>query len=101
MASVPQRFITPEQYLEIDRCAEGKSDYVGGEMFARAGDSLNHAVLKSALIAILHLQLCGKDCRISSGDLRIFVPETGLYAYPDATVFCGKPPFLNGSSDTL
>ena len=66
-----------------------------------AGGSLNHALLTSALIAILHAQLRGKDCRIGSGDLRIFVPETGLYAYPDATVFCGKPLFLDNSSDTL
>ena len=37
MATHTKAFLTPEQYLEIERKAEFKSEYFQGEMFAMAG----------------------------------------------------------------
>ena len=37
MSSLPKTFLTPEQYLEIERKAEFKSEYYNGEMFAMSG----------------------------------------------------------------
>jgi Uma2 family endonuclease len=37
MSTLPKNFITPEQYLELDRAAERKSEYWDGEIFAMAG----------------------------------------------------------------
>ena len=34
MSTVPVRQLTPEEYLEIERTAETKSEYYRGEMFA-------------------------------------------------------------------
>ena len=41
MATQTKTFLTPEQYLEIERKAEFRSEYYDGEMFAMggAGDS--------------------------------------------------------------
>ena len=39
MSTQPKTFLTPEQYLEIERKAEYKSEYYRGEMFAMAGAS--------------------------------------------------------------
>jgi Uma2 family endonuclease len=36
MSTLPKSFVTPEQYLEIDRKAEFRSEYNNGEMFAMA-----------------------------------------------------------------
>jgi Uma2 family endonuclease len=38
VSTQPKSFITPEQYLEIERAADYKSEYFNGEMFAMAGD---------------------------------------------------------------
>jgi hypothetical protein len=35
--------LTPEQYLEIERKADYKSEYIDGAMFATTGGSPNHA----------------------------------------------------------
>jgi len=43
MSSQPSTFLTPAEYLEIERRAERKSEYFEGEMFAMAGTSLEHA----------------------------------------------------------
>ena len=40
MSAVPQiKYLTPEEYLAIERQAEYKSDYVDGVMYAMAGGS--------------------------------------------------------------
>lgn len=33
--------------------------------------------------------------------MRVFVPETGLYTYPDLVVVCGEPQFQDDVFDTL
>jgi hypothetical protein len=39
-------FLTPEQYLEIERKAEYKSEYLNGEMFAMVGAKRVHNLVE-------------------------------------------------------
>ena len=100
MSTDPKTFLTPEQYLEIERKAEYKSEYYNGEMFAMAGASLAHNLIVGNLVGELHRQLRPGRCRILSSDMRVRVTATGLYTYPDAVAYCGEPQLLDGS-DTL
>ena len=59
MSSPPKTFLTPEQYLEIERAAEYKSEYFNGEMFAMAGAKANHNLI----------QLESVGCRLALADL--------------------------------
>jgi Uma2 family endonuclease len=96
------RFLTPEQYLEIERAAEHKSEYYQGEMFAMAGAGWTHNRLVANLIARIDPQLrSSRGCQICPSDMRVRVSETGLYTYPDVLVVCGQPQFLDDRSDTL
>lgn len=90
MSTQAKPFLTPEQYLEIERAAESKSEYFHGEMFALSGGSLNHARLVRNLSASLHSQLRGRRCEVAASDLRLRVSADGLYTYPDIVVFCGR-----------
>jgi Uma2 family endonuclease len=102
VSTLPKTFLTPEQYLEIERKAEYKSEYFNGEMFAMAGASYLHSLVAANLLADLQLQLRRKPCRILTSDTRVHIPNTGLYTYPDAVVVCGAPQFLeNQRPDTL
>jgi Uma2 family endonuclease len=101
MATQPKTYITPEQYLEIERKAEFKSEYYQGEMFAMAGARWTHNRLVANLIAALHQQLRSGPCQTLSSDMRVQVKATGLYTYPDVTVVCGEPQFLDETRDTL
>ena len=100
-----QSFITPEQYLEIERRAAGKSEYWQGVMYAMAGASREHNLLVGDLFGGLRDQLRGQPrgtrCEAYSSDMRVFVPSTGLYTYPDVVVACGEPRFLDDRKDTL
>jgi Uma2 family endonuclease len=94
-------FLTPEQYLEIERKAEYKSEYFGGQMVAMAGASREHCLLSGNLWAILYPQLRTPSCEIYGSKMRLKVTRTGLYTYPDVVVVCGPPRFTDDVVDTL
>lgn len=53
MSALEQTFITPEQYLELERHAEGKSEYFSGRMFAMSGGSDAHSLIGGNVHALL------------------------------------------------
>jgi Uma2 family endonuclease len=101
MSAIPKRKLTPEEYLEIERKAEYKSDYFNGEIYAMAGAKRNHNKIVGNLNGLVWQHLKGKDCEFYPSDMRVFVPQTGLYTYPDVVVVCGEPKFQDKVFDTL
>jgi Uma2 family endonuclease len=93
--------LTPEQYLEMERKAEFKSEYFDGEMFAMSGGLLPHALVSAALVIAIGVALRGRNCRVAGSDLRIGVSKSGPFFYPDATVYCGEPQLADDFKDTL
>ncbi len=102
MLPEPKPQLTPEEYLAHDRAADGKSEYLDGEMFAMSGGSRAHSLIGSNLIGEIHAQLRGRPCEVHGSDLRVVVESTGLYTYPDLSVICGEPDFgPDDPKDTL
>jgi Uma2 family endonuclease len=101
MSTHPKTFLTPEQYLAIERKAEYKSEYFRGEMFAMSGAQREHILVAGNLYAALHQQLRSHPCEVYNSDMRVRVSATGLYTYPDVTVVCAAPQFLDAQVDTL
>jgi Uma2 family endonuclease len=101
MATHPKTFLTPEQYLEIERKAEFKSEYYQGEMFLMSGAREPHNLIVVNLAAELRQQLRKRPCRTYVNDMRVRVKATGLYTYPDVVAVCGEPEFLDETRDTL
>src|SRR6266446_4431532 len=100
MSSLPNTYLTPEQYLEIERKAEYKSEYYRGEMFAMAGALEAHNLLVAHIIRELSQQLRRRPCRVYPSDMRVLVGTTGLFTYPDVVALCGEPRFLDRHTDT-
>jgi Uma2 family endonuclease len=102
MASQPQNYITPEEYLELERKADHvKSEYFDGQIFAMSGASRRHILIVTNLVVQLGVQLKKRPCEVYSTDMRLRVSPTGLYTYPDVIVMCGEPKFADDQSDTL
>jgi Uma2 family endonuclease len=101
MSTQPKTLLTPEQYLEIERKADYKSEYFEGEMFAMAGAREAHNLIVVNLLAQIHAQLRSGPCRVYPSDMRVRVSATGLYTYPDIVVACEDPQFLDERRDTL
>jgi Uma2 family endonuclease len=91
MSTQPQRsFLTPEEYLAIERKAEFKSEYFNGEMFAMAGASRPHNRIVSNVISALNPQLLKRGCNIYPSDMRVKIGKINKYTYPDVVITCGK-----------
>jgi Uma2 family endonuclease len=92
---------TPEQYLEMERAADYKSEYFQGEIFAMAGASYAHVRLTGNLTGEIYQSLRGKSCFIGPSEMRVRTRPNGLYTYPDNVAICGEPVFADAKPDTL
>jgi Uma2 family endonuclease len=93
--------MSSEQYLEIERKAEHRSEYFRGEMLAMAGPSIEHNLLVANVVRDIGQQLRRRQCEVYPSDMRIAVNATGLYTYPDAVIVCGDPQLADGHRDIL
>ena len=101
MSVVPKKRISPKEYLKFERASEEKHEYLNGHVFAMSGAKRNHNKLVANLSGLLWQDLKSKDCEFYPNDMRVFVPKTGLYTYPDLVVVCGEPKFQDTIPDTL
>lgn len=100
MSSQPKRFMTEQEYLQFERNSPIKHEYWGGEVFAMSGARRAHNVIASNTNRALGNELEEKPCEVYPSDMRVRTPN-GLYTYPDLTVVCGEPEFVDDEFDTL
>lgn len=90
MTAVPKRKLTAAEYLAIEDAAEFKSEFVNGEMIAMAGATVSHNRVSRNLLTEIETQLKGGPCESFISDQRVNISATGMYAYPDIVIVCGK-----------
>jgi Uma2 family endonuclease len=82
--------VTFAEYLAQEKASETKHQLVGGEIFALAGGTIEHARLALKVGSALGAQLRDRPCELFSSDLRVRVAATDLATYPDLSVVCGR-----------
>ena len=98
---------TVEQYLEWERQADERSEFVDGEIYALAGESGAHADISMNLAVLLGTQLKGGECRARTKDTKVrsgAVKEQfgrGMISYPDMVVICGEPEYHDAHKDIV
>ena len=94
MATAQQiAFVNEEEYLEGEKIAELKHEYVDGHIYAMAGAHSNHNVLSGNVHGEFRNHLKGKPCRAYMSDMKVRIANGSKYYYPDVLVNC--PP-VNG-----
>jgi Uma2 family endonuclease len=94
-------YVSPEAYLTMERASQEKHEYYKGEVFAISGASQAHNDIVRNVNTIVLPFLKGKSCRMYGSDLRIHIPENGLYTYPDFSIICNKPQLTDHEKDTI
>ena len=100
---------TEEEYLAIERDADERHEYIDGEIYAMAGESLAHGFININLGSEFRTQLKGRDCAAQSPNMKVRSgPDPkfsrtmkGFFSYADLMVFCGKPLFHDEFQDVL
>ena len=101
MITTEKKYLSPEEYLKIERDALTKSEYYKGEMFAMSGSSVNHNIISGNIFADLHRQLNNSDFIVFTGDVKICVSENGFFTYPDVSVISSNIIYYDESKDVV
>jgi Uma2 family endonuclease len=101
MASVSNYYLSPEEYLALERKAEFKSEYIDGVVYAIAGASTRHNLIVANIIITIGAQLKGRPGRVYPSDLKVRVPNPKRYFYPDVSVVCGEDEFADDEQDII
>jgi len=93
--------LTEEEYLGFERSSEIKHEYLSGHVYAMVGATRKHNLIIWNVASALHRQLRGNPCEAYINDMRVKIPKTGDYTYPDIVVVCETPLLSDDYSDTL
>ncbi len=99
MASSPHPKLTEEQYLEFERAADFRNEFLDGDVIDMSGASLEHANLQGNLYFELRSAV-RMGCQAFNAGLRVRVSRK-MHAYPDVLVVCGKPLLADEHQDNI
>ena len=90
-----------EQYLDLDRCSERHSEYYDGEMFPIETAGIDHGEIQGNIYDALRELFKGRPCRAFVSSVRVRIPNTRRYTYPDVLAACGALELEDNKRDTL
>ena len=96
IASIINR-MSPDDYLDLERDAEQRHDYLDGEVVAMAVGSRAHNLLATRVARLLGNHLEGSPCRVYQSDMKVRVERANRFYYPDVMVCCdplGRTPTI-------
>ena len=107
LAQPKTHYYSCEKYLELERKADERSEFIDGEIYAMAGESSRHGDISMNLAGIIQNQLRGTDCRgrvkntkVKSGAIKERFGK-GMVSYPDLLVICGEPEYHDKHQDVV
>jgi Uma2 family endonuclease len=101
MSTLTVTHVTPEEYLAAERLSETRSEYLDGGVYPMPGATINHVQLVSNVAFELGLQLRTRPCRVLMSDLKVRMPDSRKFFYPDLIVVCAEPQFHDDRKDVL
>lgn len=102
MSLQPKPHLSFEEWLEGERASlEGRSEYVGGEVFAMTGASAEHNTMVMNIGRELSTQFKGRPCQVYANAMKVLIRSANAGKYPDLVAFCGEPELLDGRRDVL
>lgn len=102
MASAAPRIrMSEDEYLAFERASEERHEYIDGEIFAMCGGSGAHSEIGSGFNRVLGTALLSRRCKVYTPHLRIYIPASRRYVYPDVSVVCARPEFKGDKNDIL
>jgi Uma2 family endonuclease len=86
--------MTFEEYLEFEKHAEVKHEFVDGFIFAMAGANNKHNIISGNVFALARVAARATQCRAYMKDMKLRTPEPDSHGYyPDVFVTCDSDDF--------
>jgi Uma2 family endonuclease len=102
MSLQPKHHVDFADWLAAERAsAQGRTEYVNGEVFAMAGGSEAHNLICGNLLRELGNHFKGRPCYVYTSDMKVQIESANLGAYPDVMATCGERQFLDDRRDVI
>jgi Uma2 family endonuclease len=95
------RSYTIEEYRQLEKTAEFRSEYRDGEIVPMTGGTIDRNRITGNIYAFLKYALRGKNAEAFMNDLRLWIPRYRRGTYPDVMVISGQPVFSEGRKDAI
>ncbi len=95
------KYYTSEEYLELEVNSQERHEYIDGEVIVMTGGTPNHNKIALNLSAALNFALKRQPYQVFVTDQRLWIPEKGIYTYPDVMVVDGELQLQEGRKDTI
>ncbi len=92
---------SPEEYLALEVVSETRNEYINGEIIPMAGGMPNHNRIVRNLCTSLTVGVRGQLYEVFVVDQRLWIPQKGIYTYPDVMVVKGDLILQEGRKDTI
>ena len=83
-------YITEQAYLEGEKIAEVRHEYVDGIVYAMAGTSLRHNDIAINITSLLRPLTRGTPCKVNASDVKVRAQRSKAYYYPDVILGCQR-----------
>ena len=100
-AAAKTPYLSPEEYLAIERSALAKSEYHDGRVVAMAGGTGPHSLVAAAFTRELGNFAKAKGCFVFNSDMKLRINENNRFCYPDVSGLCGRPEYHDETRDVL
>lgn len=87
-----QTHLSVEDYLRLEADGEVRHEYIGGDIFAMVGASVQHNRIAGNVFNALSNHLRSGPCEVYISDfkVRLQVNRDEIFYYPDVMVACGR-----------
>jgi Uma2 family endonuclease len=86
-ASSAFNLISVEEYLEGEKLATVRHEYLYGYVYAMAGASPIHNIIAGNIHTVFNVALSKRECVVYNSDMKVQVEDEVFY-YPDVMVVC-------------
>lgn len=88
VALTSDQYLSPEEYLELEKHSDIKHEYMHGEAYAMAGATRAHNTVSLNLAIACRNHLGDSPCRTYMADVKVRLSAGKKFFYPDLVVSC-------------
>ena len=81
-------YIDIDEYLDGEKRADVRHEYVHGAVYAIVGASVGHNMVSDNVVALLRTHIRGSPCRVFRADMKVRIDR--VFYYPDIVLTCEK-----------
>ena len=85
---IQKKYISVEEYFEMEKHSEIRHEYYNGEVFAMAGTSINHNRIVQNLSGVLRPIFRPRGCEVLLESVKLEAIKHFYYPYPDLMLTC-------------